>query len=243
MIRPLYKSIAPFMDVKSGYGYLGVVMYDEDEDKVQCHICGKWFSALGLHVKSAHKTEVDNYKMDHGLSLRTALCSKSLSRSHSKSGLRLYASKKSKLTRGTLGKRRHSTETPKIYYMETIQAQNARGLCDLQVQGRYDVLKKMVGREPTYGDYQKHDSKLWATMCARYGTINKFRKYIGGTEMNNSAWRTLPDTTLIAALRSTASRLKRIPKTQDFQNNHPNTATFYRHFGSWSNALRMAGLK
>lgn len=243
MIRPLYKSIAPFMEVKSGYGYLGVVMYDDHEDKVQCHICGSWFSALGLHVKSAHKVEVDNYKMDHGLSLRTALCSKKLSQSHSRSALRLYSGKKWALTRGTLGKRRRHPKPPKRYYTQTIQAKNTRGLCDLQIQGRYDVLKKIVRREPTYGDYQKHDRKLWATMCARYGTINNFRKHMGGTEMNNSEWRMIPDTNLIAALRSKASSLKRLPKTLDFQSHRPNVATFYRHFGSWSNALRMAGLK
>lgn len=40
MIKPLYKAQAPFMEVKRGYGYQGVVMYDDAEDKVQCHICG-----------------------------------------------------------------------------------------------------------------------------------------------------------------------------------------------------------
>lgn len=243
MIRPLYKACEPFMEVKNGYGYLGVVMYDDDTDKVQCHICGQWFSAVGMHVKSAHKIELDTYKMNHGLSLRTSLCSKKLSRAHSKSALSLYAGKASKLTRGTPGRRRHSPKPPKRYYMQTIQAKNARGLCDLQVQGRYDVLKKMVNREPTYGDYQRHDRKLWATMVARYGTINKFREYIGGTQMNNSQWRELPNTTLIAALRAFSSKFSRIPRSQDFQSRRPNTATFYRHFGSWSNALRMAGIK
>ena len=36
MIRPLYKSVEPFMEVPMGHGFLGVVMYDEDDDKVQC---------------------------------------------------------------------------------------------------------------------------------------------------------------------------------------------------------------
>lgn len=240
MIRPLYKALEPFMNVKKGFGYLGVVMYDEQDDKVQCHVCGSWFSSIGLHIKKAHNVTPDDYKMEYGLSLRTALCSKALSRAHSKSATELYQSKARTLTRGTKGRRRR---IPKRYYTQTIQAKNSRSLCDLQIQGRYDVLKKIVGREPVFSDYQKHDHKLYATMCARYGSINKFREFMGGTQMNNSEWRELPNTTLIAALRHTASKLHRAPKTKDFQNSRPNTATFYRHFGSWSNALRMAGLK
>lgn len=32
------------------YGSMGVIAYDADEDRVQCHLCGGWFRALA----SAH---------------------------------------------------------------------------------------------------------------------------------------------------------------------------------------------
>ena len=35
MIKPLYKAVEPFMEVKSGYGYQGVLLYDDIADRLQ----------------------------------------------------------------------------------------------------------------------------------------------------------------------------------------------------------------
>lgn len=251
MIKPLYKAQAPFMEVKRGYGFQGVVMYDDAEDKVQCHICGGWFGNLGQHTKRSHDLQVDDYKMEYGLSLRTALCSKKISAAHRKSGLRLYASKASGLIRASKKnrtRRRHMAmkQVNRQKPNSSMQVKNSRGLCDLQIRGRYEVVKGIVGRAPTTSDFKKHDPKLFGTACARFGSPNGFRKWLGENPMGANEYRTIPDVTLIAALRKKASILGKTPKVKHFAKSgagFPHFTVFYRHFGSWANTLRMAGLK
>lgn len=250
MIKPLYKAQEPFMKVKRGYGYQGVVMYDDAEDKVQCHICGAWFANLGQHTKRAHEMQIDGYKMEYGLSLRTALCSKKISAAHRKTGLRLYAKKASGLIRASKLNRTRRTVKAKNQVNRqdpnsSMQAKNYRGLCDLQIRARYEVVKKIVGRIPTSGDFIKHDAKLYGAACARYGSPNGFRKWLGENPLTNNEYQTIPDISLIAALRKKADSVGRV-RVHHFKKatkGFPHFTVFYRAFGSWSNALRMAGLK
>lgn len=49
------------------YGQLGVLSYDEVEDKVQCHICGEWFRGLNAHIRQTHHWTLDEYREEFGL--------------------------------------------------------------------------------------------------------------------------------------------------------------------------------
>lgn len=49
------------------YGEVGILAYDEIEDKVQCHICGKWFRGLNTHVLRTHGWSGDDYREEFGL--------------------------------------------------------------------------------------------------------------------------------------------------------------------------------
>lgn len=45
------------------YGSLGVLARDEDEDLVQCHLCGRWLRAIGSsHLRRAHGWTLDEYR-------------------------------------------------------------------------------------------------------------------------------------------------------------------------------------
>lgn len=250
MIKPLYKAQAPFMEVKNGHGYQGVVMYDDAEDKVQCHICGAWFANLGQHTKRAHDVQVDDYKLEYGLSLRTALCSKKISAAHRKSGLRTYASRASGLIRASKKNRARRrvkalSQVNRQAPNSSMQVKNSRGLCDLQIRARYAVVKKIVGRIPTHGDFLKYDPKLYGTACVRYGSPNGFRKFLGERQLTHNEYSTIPDINLIAALRKKAKIVGRV-KVKHFNKSngiYPHYTVFYRAFGSWANTLRMAGLK
>ncbi len=249
-IKPLYKAQAPFMEVKRGHGFQGVVMYDDAEDKVQCHICGAWFGNLGQHTKRSHDMQIDDYKMEYGLSLRTALCSKKISAAHRKTGLRLYKNKANGLIRCSKmnrTRRRHMAlkQVNRQDPNSSMQAKNSRGLCDLQIRARYEVVKNISGRIPTHGDFLKHDPKLYGTACVRFGTPNGFRKWLGERTLTASEYTKVPDLTLISALRKKAAIVGRV-KVKHFNKatkEYPHYTVIYRAFGSWANALRMAGLK
>lgn len=53
------------------YGKLGQL--DEIGDKLECHVCGEWFSSLGSHVWCAHNINAAEYKALFGLKHTTPL--------------------------------------------------------------------------------------------------------------------------------------------------------------------------
>lgn len=59
------------------FGEIGKL--NEEGEKVQCHICGKYFRNLGLHVSRGHKIMCDEYRETYGLSRNFALCSEAFS--------------------------------------------------------------------------------------------------------------------------------------------------------------------
>lgn len=69
----LYNYKSPFMPYTSGYGYEGVLMFDGDSDKIQCHLCGEWFDNLAHHLHREHATTASEYKETVGLLQTTAL--------------------------------------------------------------------------------------------------------------------------------------------------------------------------
>ncbi|MBA7698540.1 hypothetical protein ES703_107218 [subsurface metagenome] len=55
------------------YGDVGIVAYDPIEDRLQCHLCGKWFRGLGVHVVVAHGWSADDYREEFSLNRQQAL--------------------------------------------------------------------------------------------------------------------------------------------------------------------------
>jgi len=55
------------------YGTVGIVAYDPIEDKLQCHLCGKWRRGLGTHVVMAHGWTADDYREEFGLNRQQGL--------------------------------------------------------------------------------------------------------------------------------------------------------------------------
>jgi hypothetical protein len=55
------------------YGDVGIIAYDPIEDKLQCHLCGKWFRGLSAHVVVAHGWTADEYREEFGLNRNQAL--------------------------------------------------------------------------------------------------------------------------------------------------------------------------
>jgi hypothetical protein len=245
MIRTLFKAEAPFMDVQTGYGYQGVVMYDDNEDKVQCHICGEWFVHVGLHAFKKHKVKSDDYKIRFGLSLRTGLCSVGLSNS------RRLATERA-IERGEIrqdiatqsakyGRLKYRSMKRRQNGAKIMQWVNAFGLCDLQIKNRYDIVKSIVGHEPYMSEIIKYDSKLYhCGIVKRYGNLENFKNKLGILSEKLPPSNKIETTELIASLRQFSHDNKRLPKVTDFNGRHK---AFYRVFGSWKQALNIAGLK
>jgi len=64
------------------YGELGILKYDPVEDRIQCHICGKWYIYLFPHLIWKHGLSDDDYREEFGLNRTQPLCTPSLSEKH-----------------------------------------------------------------------------------------------------------------------------------------------------------------
>jgi hypothetical protein len=53
------------------FGELGVLLVDDD--KAQCHACGRWFGNLALHAGRRHELTAQEYKALFGLNRTTGL--------------------------------------------------------------------------------------------------------------------------------------------------------------------------
>ena len=235
MIRSLYKAQEPFMLATDGHGYLGVVMYDDVTDTVQCHICGKWFSNSGIHIAGKHKITSDEYKIRYGLTISTALCGVNVSKKLSVL-TRDRMSKETMCNLLVIGRSKTRRKVRQVGGL-TVARQNKFGLCELQIKARYEVVKKIVGKDPNFNDLNRYDKKLAGAMSQR-GGLNKFREKIG---VDSSGARPKEDDGLflIARLRQQARDSGKTPSPRNFKG----TTSVYKKFGSWSNALRVAGLK
>lgn len=248
MIRPLYKSVEPFMEVRRGFGFQGVIQYDDQEDKIQCHICGKWFKNLGTHSSQTHHQSPTEYKIAFGLRLGTPLVNQNISSKLSTSrtltnsikGSGVFLKNHKPIGGATKNRRRAS-----LYAKNTMQFRNKNGLCDLQLRHRYSVVKQIVKHDPMEKDIRKYDMGLYAAIIGRCGGLNSFRVSIGVPIKHHWDYSRISEISVIAALRKFAKVHKRKPSTSDFLKGFDGVGqkVVYRHFGSWGNALATAGLK
>ena len=247
MIRPLYKSVEPFMEVPVGHGFLGVVQYDDQDDKIQCHICGKFFTALAGHLVK-HNIKSRDYKEKFGLRVGTPLASLNFLRRQSENvhkhlgmfkGRKMFKHGKDwqrpGMTREWIKKRNRQISKAK----NSMTFKNKLGLCDLQIKARYAVVKNIVGHTPTTTEFKKYDARLLTKVYRKFGDFNTFRKWCGDNPIKKGELQTIPDISLISELRKFVTDKGRRPIAKDFTN----SCTYMAHFGSWSNALNMAGIK
>ena len=103
------------------YGLVGVLARDEDEDLVQCHLCGRWLRAIGnSHLRRGHGWTLDAYRDAFKLPRGTPTCAKSLSRGQS---IRASAQVKSQRLGLVPGERlRHGA--PSLRPWQTLAARN-----------------------------------------------------------------------------------------------------------------------
>ena len=76
--RAIYKGVPPFMKYEGGYGYIGVLLEDEETGKLQCHLCGHTVLNIAKHLYHKHRDISPlNYRKKVGLNLTTPLMSES----------------------------------------------------------------------------------------------------------------------------------------------------------------------
>ena len=172
----------PFVEVKKGHGFLGVLAEDVKTGELQCHICGKWFPQLSTHITLGHGMEnCDEYKTKFGLFQGTALKSKKLRLIQSRTIRKLQREGRMALGNnlGTSpfkkGKKNKYSANRKGWVKPAENA-NRYGRCDLQIMTKILALsKKMKGKTPSLVDIKnEYGGGIISIMHSRYGSYIKY---------------------------------------------------------------------
>ena len=248
-VLPLYKDQMHEPYMEEAHGYLGVVLYDEHEDKIQCAECGNWYQSLQTHLIKAHNKTTSEYKEQMGLNKSTALCSVGLSNKRSIISTETFRKfNKEGIGRKVLTKKWR--ESPEIMgnkgnqHMKRMIEKNKHGLCDAQISSRLVIVRDMAGKQSlsdvTTGDLQKYDKNLYSAIYARFGSYKQLAESLGIKAIERNTYQ---DSQLIADLRMFVTKNKYIPSTTEITKlKGYNRDIFNRHFGSWRRAKMMAGL-
>lgn len=239
-IETVFKVEPPLTPTKSNFGYQGVLLRDIKEDKIQCHICGKWFKGLNRHILAAHKITTKEYKKEYSLPPNFPLIARSTSSKKSNASINnkngLAAIKKYSNM-----KKARQCRTNMKYYYTTEAYKNMHGLCDKQIESRYLIVADIVGNDPSKRDLEKYDSPLLWAMIDKYKSLNNFREAFGFGRRNEKFTKRYTEDMKIAELRKFYNQSGRIPRVSDFRIRIPSDKAILRHFGSWNRALEMAG--
>jgi hypothetical protein len=239
-------NVLKFYDEKgyepSGASIRGALEVSHDGDQIKCHECGGWFENLNSHIHGAHALTASEYKKKHGLkqgsvligeSARLALIAGSVKRKHSLD----TAIKKAQTTIAAM---RAAGFKPKHGVM-SVERRNQHGNCAAQIAYDLRVLCEKLGRTPTIQEVRQSGIN-YDILCEKYGTVQEAVKIVIGSLPRKQATRWYSNDELIAMLKAFGKTHKRPPFRSDLRRGMlPNVGTFQKRFGSWNNALKLAG--
>ena len=250
----------PLLPIKEGdgYGYYGVLLITPDLEKVQCHLCGRLFKALPLHLVNEHDITARNYKVKFALQQKTGL----LSEMERSKRAQAYFDYRERIGPEAVDKMRENARKQAVIasrgaYLKngmrghSLEYKNLHGTCPDQILDQITILAKELGHTPSQREFFKHSSRYEALMRLTFGTwLNalkvlgmkpKERVYVKGYKMTNYRRYTKED--LLERLRMFYKTNGRLPMFSDFQSDLlPSYKTYCSRFGGIENARKEAGL-
>lgn len=224
----------PLRSFLGGYGYIGVLSQDENGEKLQCHICGEYYSRLNNHVRMAHKIKVDEYKQRVGLSKGTALVGDKIREKQIEVAKKNYPKVRDRLHAGAREKRAERGGGGKP---ESMERKNKKGTCPDQLLARIVAVTKDLGRVPTKKEYQEHqDGGFLLAIKRTFGSWEEALSQIGmarsGKHKNYSELELLNFIILFYKINH------RLPSYSDSRRGLiPPTSQYSKQFGSLSFAI------
>ena len=247
-VYPLYKDRAnePYTEDLNGRP-LGVVLYDEAEDRVICLECGERYERLTIHILKEHWLTTQDYKDKYGIPKKAPLQNKRLSMINSSTGKRTL--RKFRYRKGI------KNPFPKEHRMKlslanqaskkTMSHKNLYDLCPEQIKNRLCTVvvqtKKNGVQELTNRDLYKYDLDLYTYFARETGSFEKACKEMGIKYLGQLKYA---DSDILAALRTFVMNNKKMPRTKADLGREglPSYDTIKLRMGSYRRAQMMAGL-
>lgn len=250
MVRPVNDKIqAPFMVVPKGFGYLGTLLYDDIEDKIQCHECGEWLRNLGHNHLKTHKLSAKEYKEKFDLNYSTALNIPSISENRSKN--REFMQKLLYETVGkkemderikTLSKKANIAKRRGKNFRFTLEMMNRYGSCPKQIEERFIQILERLGHTPSFDELRREDGALLSLLYRRFKSYSNALTYFGLKGKRKVTFKEYGMKNIKLAITKFVDDNKRLPNPRDTKVGYlPDYETIRRYFGGdWKKARKFA---
>lgn len=249
MRRPINdKMQAPFMEVEKGFGFQGTLLYDDIEDKIQCHECGEWLTSLSHSHLTKHRLSARAYKEKYELNYSTALCIPSISEGRSES-----SEFKHKLLFETIGEeemKKHLQKMAKRGALErrrrknfrlTVEMMNRYGTCPKQLEERFIQIIERLGHTPTFDELRKEDASLLSVLYRRFKNYTNALAYFGLKSKKKVNIKSYGMKNIKLAIQKWVDDNKRLPNPRDTKVGFlPDYMTIQKYFGNWKKARKFA---
>lgn len=231
----------PLTKVTDGYGYYGTIAYDKSEKFTQCHMCGFFFDNLHLHVALKHDKTTREYKLNFGLPITISLRAPK-AKSHQWQTWQNLPEEKRKKIMAQLSAARERTMPARIVG-KSLYKKNLEGRCPEQLLDKIMVLKAKLGHTPSSIEFvNEYGAGFLGSIRLTFGKWSEALKVLGLTVKTPGGEREYDPNDLIEMLKNFKTEKGREPMTSDTKGMLPSQQTFSRHFGSFTNAKREAGL-
>jgi hypothetical protein len=222
-------------------GYPVGVLLKDDDGKLLCAYCGKTYDSLGKHVSTTHGLPPKDFKREIGLLQKSSLRSE---RARLRSSARAAQMVDSTGRPSILKHLAKAHEARRASYgpnkpMRTPEVLNRTGRCYSQLLAVGRAILREDGR--VSGRTLRKRGINETAVLAFWDSLDDFRRAVG--DSYRPPRRGWTDQQLIAALRALAAKIGRTPRLSDLSRyGLPVENTFRKHFGSYAEACRRAGL-
>ena len=229
----------PLKKSEGGYGYQGVLCYNQEKDKVLCHFCGRFFRAINNgHLGKIHGMTAEEYKQKIELSQNSALLGegtriKYMERPRSLEHLKNF--KKAIKKRSQLIKQGRWGG-----HKMTLEHKNKKGTCPDQLLDLISKTVKSFGRVPTLDEFCKfHNGKYYGSIRKTYGT---WSNALAKLKLQNTVKRFSKEH-LVIEIKNFFNVHKRTPRWSDFQRGLlPSSHSYFLQFKGLNHARLLAGV-
>lgn len=251
-----YNYKEPLKPTGNGFGYMGCILSNKEETKIQCHVCGLMFEGLAMHARQAHGLSSREYKEKFQLAYTTALVSESrriILKTKTIEWLNSMSPEKPKQYRemGHRSLREGRRRQPLI----TLETKNKRGTCPDQLLHKIRVVSEAIGHSPSkdeFIDYYK-SQKFIHIIYKTFGSWAN-AKELAGAQVLSSYFKKGDSKPSLRRKPYTSDELIELMKIFYEENRKPPTETdcrrgllpdsqiFRKVFGSMARARKAAGI-
>jgi hypothetical protein len=238
----------PFMPIEDGYGYYGVLLVN-DEDKIQCHICGDWVNSLAPHVRYKHEIpKVSYYKDKFGFKHSTALINERMrtalinsmrnSQSEGKVGIKFLKNRAGASFTNEM--RRKSAQGEK-----TAQYKNEHFSCRAQLLFRLKAMAQKFGDDVSGSQIKTVDKSLTSMLAKEFGTFSYAHQLAGLLPTKRMKTLAVTKEAIAKDVLHFYDEYKRIPSNSDLARGKliAGRKLIDKHFGSLRECIISVGLK